>query len=136
MTALSNICERRHGLHSSVCDTKSKTLFGMLRRVCTIYNYSDAFYTSADNDLMHGECQGKTSSPPSWAIYTITLPRALGFFNPGITLQCVEGERSVHCPTYMFVNEKDMGMGSAWDEKCDGEIPEPMAKFRKATHVW
>ena len=33
---------------------------------------------------MHGGCQGKTTSSPSWVIYTISMIRDLGKFNPGV----------------------------------------------------
>ena len=46
ITALSNICERLHGLPPSACETKIKTLFGMLRHVCTAYGDSEDFYTA------------------------------------------------------------------------------------------
>ena len=68
ITYLSNICERRHGLTKTPCVTKSKTVFEMLRRVRTVYGESEDFYTAVTNDmsdLLHGECQGKTSSSPS-----------------------------------------------------------------------
>ena len=68
----------------------------MLRRVRTAYGESDGYYTSVGDDLLHGECQGKTSSPSSWAIYTITLIRALVKFNPGIKVKCVEAIHTVH----------------------------------------
>ena len=56
----------------------------------------------------HGECQGKTSSPPSWAIYTISMLRALGILNPGVNIQCVEGIHTIHRLSNMFVDDKDM----------------------------
>ena len=89
---LLNICDSQHGLPSSACKTKSKTLFGMFRYFCTVYGDSDDFYTSVRNYVMRGKYQWKTSSLPSWEIYTITLLQALGKFNPGIIVQCVEGD--------------------------------------------
>ena len=112
LTYLSNICERRHGLPKTACETKSKAVFGMLRKVHTTFGASDAFYTSVADDLIHGECQGKTSSPPSWAIYTITLLQALGKFNPGVKIACVEGITSVQRLADIFVNDKDMWTAS------------------------
>jgi hypothetical protein len=73
ITYLSNVCERRHGLPKNACVAKGKTVFKMIRKVRTANGESYAFYTSVGNDLVHGECQGKTSSPPSWEIYTISM---------------------------------------------------------------
>ncbi len=73
LTYLSNISERKYGLPKSACVTKSSAVFEMERRVRTAFGVSAAHYTSTVTDLMHGECQGKTSSPPSWAILTIAL---------------------------------------------------------------
>ena len=108
----------------------------MLRHVRTAYGDSEDFYTSVGDDLMHGECQGKTSSPPSWAIYTITLIRALGRFNPGITVQCVEFKRLVHRLADCFVDDTDMWTGSSQVEETDEEIPELLQKFRTAAQAW
>ena len=63
---------------------------------------------SEGDDLMIGEFQGKTPSPPSWSIYTITMLEALGKFNPGVSIKCVEGERIVHHLADMFVYDCDM----------------------------
>ena len=57
---------------------------------------------------MHGEYQGKTSSPPSWVIYNISTLRALGKFNLGVNIQCVEGIHTIHQLADMFVDHKDM----------------------------
>jgi hypothetical protein len=54
----------------------------------------------------------KTSTPPSWAIYTITMLRAMRKFNPGISIECVEGERSVQRLADMFVDDCDMWTAS------------------------
>ena len=108
LTYMSGLCERRHGLPKNACIEKGKTVFERLRRVRTAYGESDGYYTSVGDDLLHGECQGKTSSPPSWAIYTITLIRALAKYNPGITVQCVEAMHIVHRLADMFVDDKDM----------------------------
>ena len=43
LTYLSNICERCHGLPKTACETKSKAVFGMLRKVRATYGASDAF---------------------------------------------------------------------------------------------
>ena len=67
----------------------------MLRKVHMEYRASDDFYTLVGEDLMNGECQGKTLSPASWEIYTIPLLRALGNYNPGMTVACVEGIKEV-----------------------------------------
>jgi len=136
ITALSNICERRHGLPPSACETKSKTLFGMLRHVRTAYGDSEEFYTSVGEDLMHGECQGKTSSPPSWAIYTISLLRALGRFNPGITVSCVENELNVHRIADLFVDDKDMWTEARSGVDEDDELSTLMEDFKKAAQAW
>ena len=77
LTYMSSMSERRYGLPVSACRTKGAAIFEMQRHVRTAYGESSNSYTSTTNDLMHGECQGKTSSPPSWAIYTITLLKAL-----------------------------------------------------------
>ena len=85
---------------------------------------SNEDYTSVGDDLMHGECQGKTSSPPSWDIYTITMLRAMKKFNPGISIESVEGERTVYHLADMFVDDFDMWTASTRDdsitevEKC------------------
>ena len=96
----------------NACIAKGTTFFEMLRRVRTAYGESAGYYTSVGDDLLHGECQGKTSSPPSWAIYTITLICVLAKFNPGIKVQCVEAIHIVHHLADMFVDEKDMGTES------------------------
>ena len=96
ITYLSNVCERRHGLPKNACVAKGNKVFQMLCKVRTAYGESDAFYTSVGDNLMHGECQGKTSSPPSWAIYTIGMLRDLGKFNPGVNIKCVEGIHTIH----------------------------------------
>ena len=57
---------------------------------------------------MHGECQGKTSSPPSWEIYTISMLRDLGKFNPGVNIKCVEGIHTIHRLADMSVDDKNM----------------------------
>ena len=108
ITYLSNVCERRHGLPKNACVAKGKTVFEMLRKVRTAYGESDAFYTLVGYDLMHGECQGKTSSPPSWAIYTISMLRALGKLNLGFNIKCVEGIHTIHILVNMFVDDKDV----------------------------
>ena len=88
------------------------------------YGESDEYYTSVVDDLMHGECEGKTSSPPSWAIYKIIMLRAMKKFNPGISIECVEGERTVHRLADMFMDDCDMWTASTRDdsitevEKC------------------
>ena len=107
----------------------------MLRRVRTAYGESDDFYTSVGEDLMHGECQGKTSSPPSWAIYTITMLRALAKFNPGVSISCVEGERTVHRLADMFVDDKDMWTASTQPEN-PREIDDMLTDFRRAAQAW
>ena len=77
LTYLSSMSEQRYRLPVSACRTKGAAIFEMQRHVRTAYGESSNSYTSTTNDLMHGECQGKTSSPPSWAIYTIALLKAL-----------------------------------------------------------
>jgi hypothetical protein len=85
---------------------------------------------------MHGECQGKTSSPPSWAIYTISLLRALGRFNPGITVSCVENELNVHRIADLFVDDKDMWTEARSGVDEDDELPTLMEDFKKAAQAW
>ena len=135
LTYMSSLCERRHGLPKNACIAKGKTVFEMLRRVRTAYGESDGYYTSVGDDLLHGECQGKTSSPPSWAIYTITLIRALAKYNPGITVQCVEATHIVHRLADMFVDDKDMWTQSlapgAQDEKM-----QLLTSFQRAAQAW
>ena len=111
-------------------------MFEMLRKVCNAYGASNDFYTSVGEDLMHGECQGKTSSPPSWAIYTITLIRALGKFNKGITVSCVEGITEVTRLADVFVDDKDMWTASRKVEHDDDEMVEMMMEFSKAAQAW
>ena len=77
LTYLSNINELRYGLPKEACIVKGSAVFEMRRNVRTAYGDSSNYYTSTDTDLMHGECQGKTSSPPSWALYMIIPLRAL-----------------------------------------------------------
>ena len=110
ITYLSNICERRHRLPKNACVAKGKTVFEMIRKVRTAYRESDAFYTSVGDNIMHGECQGKTSSPPKWEIYTISILRTLCQFNPGVNIQCVEGIHAIHRLADMFVDDKDKDM--------------------------
>ena len=62
----------------------------MMRKVHMEYRASYDVYTLVSEDLMNGECQGKTLSPASWDIYTIPLLRALENYNPGMTVACVE----------------------------------------------
>ena len=47
-----------------------------------------------------------------WAIYTISMLRALGKFNLGVTVQCVEAIHSRHRIADMFVDNKDMWIES------------------------
>ena len=113
ITYLLNVCERRHELPKNSCVAKGKKVFEMLCKLISAYGESDAYYTSVGDDLMRGECQGKTSSPPSWAIYTISMLRALGKFTPGVNIQCVKGIPTIHRLADMFVDDKDM-----WTESC------------------
>ena len=135
ITYLSNVCERRHGLPNNACVTKGNTVFEMLRKLRTDYGELDAFYTSVGDDLMHGECQGKTSSPPSWEIYTISMLRALGKFNPGVNIKCVEGIHTIHRLADMFIDNKDM-----WTESSDDGSPNEKATlmndFRWVAQAW
>ena len=134
ITYLSNVYERLHGLPKNACVAKGNTVFEMLRKVRTAYGESDAFYTSVIDDLMHGGCQGKTSSPPSWAIYTISMLRALSKFNPRVNIQCVEGIHTIHRMADMFVGDKDM-----WTESSDNGLRNEkynlMNDFRQAAQV-
>ena len=66
---------------------------------------SQGSYTSTPNDLLHGECQGKTSSPPSWAILTISLLKALKHFNHGVTIADVTHNNPVTRVADMFVDD-------------------------------
>ena len=91
----------------------------MLRRVRKSYGESDKYYTSFGEDTMHVECQGKTSSPPSWVIYTITMLCALAKFNPSVSILCVEGKRTVHRLADMFVDDKDMWKASTRSETSE-----------------
>ena len=84
---------------------------------------------------MHGECQGKTSSPPSWAIYTISMLRALGKFNPGVNIKCVEGIHTIHRLADMFVDDKDMWTESS-DSGTSNEKAKLMTDFRRAAQAW
>jgi hypothetical protein len=135
ITYLLNVCVCRHGLPKNACVAKGMTVFEMLRKVRTAYGESDAFYTSVGDDFMHGEFQGKTSSPPSWAIYTISMIRALGKFNPGVNIKCVEGIHTIHRLADMFVDDNDM-----WTESSDNsslnEKTNPMNDFRRAAQAW
>ena len=132
ITYLSNVRERRHGLPKNACVAKVKTFFEMLRKVRTAYGESDAFYTLVGDNLMHGEFQGKTSSPPSWAIYTTSMLRALGKFNPGVNIQCVEGIHTIHRLADMFVDNKDM-----WsDDGSRNEMANLMNDFCRAAQAW
>ena len=108
LTYLSNISERKYGLPKSACVTKSSAVFEMERRVRTAFGVSAAHYTSTVTDLMHGECQGKTSSPPSWAILTISLLKTLQRINPGITITNVQGNTPVSRVADMFVDDCDL----------------------------
>ena len=135
ITYLSNVCERRHGLPKNACVAKGKTVFEMLRKVRTAYGESDTFYTSVGDDLMHGECQGKTSSPPSWAIYTISMLRVLGKFNPGVNIKCVEGIHTIHRLADMFVDNKDMWTESS-DDGSSNEKATLMTDFQRAAQAW
>ena len=114
---------------------KGKTVFNMMRKVHTAYGESDDLYTSVGEDLMHGECQGTNSSPSSWAIYTIRMLRALGKFNPGVTVRCVEAIKVIHRLADFFVDDVDM-----WTESnASGdkeEIMKLLNNIRKASQAW
>ena len=58
----------------------------------------------------------KNPPPPSWAIYTIKMLRAMKKFNPGISIEFVEGERTVHRLADMFVDDCDMWTASTRDD--------------------
>ena len=82
--------------------------------------------------MMHGECQGKTSSPPSWALYTVTLLRALRRFNPGVTISDVQEQNPIHRVADMFVDDCDL-----WTELAtDATEEELVESFRKAAQSW
>lgn len=81
---------------------------------------------------MHEECQGKTSSPPSWAIYTITLLKALKHFNPGATIVDVTGGNDVSRVANMFVDDCDMW--TAISEQAAEE--EPIKTLTRAAQAW
>ena len=132
ITYLSNISERRYGLPSTACKAKGGGSFNMRRHIRTAFGESAAFYTSVGDDLMHGECQGKTSSPPSWAIYTITLLRALKRFNPGITISNVEGDSSVSRVADMFVDDCDLWTAPT-DDPSEAAL---VSTFTKAAQAW
>jgi hypothetical protein len=73
--------------------------------------------------------------PPSWAIYTITMLREMRKFNPGITIECVEGERTVHRLADMFVNDCDMWKASTRDEIIT-KVDKMLTDFKQAAQAW
>ena len=79
---------------------------------------------------MHGECQGKTLSPPSWALYTIPLLNALQRFNPGISISNVKGGSTVSRGADMFVDDCDM-----WTSLPQPGKEELMETFSKAAQA-
>ena len=84
------------------------------------------------NDLVHGECQGKTSSPPSWAIYTIALLKALKQYNPGVSITNVEGQNKISRVADMFVDDCDL-----WNSLPMGDTERELVdQFTKAAHAW
>ena len=132
ITYLSNISERRYGLPKNACKTKGSAIFEMKRHVRTAFGDSAHFYTSTDNDLMHGECQGKTSSPPSWTIFTITLLRALKHYNPGIQIESVDGSVTIQRVADMFVDDCDL-----WTSLPPDSSEEDLVKrFTIAAQSW
>ena len=132
ITYLSSLNERRYGLPKSACVVKGCTVFEMRRHVRTAYGDSKRFYRSTNDDLMHGECQGKTSSPPSWAIYTITLLRALKRFNPGVKIADVNGAHGIQRVADMFVDDCDLWTALAPDASED----ELIEAFQTAAQAW
>ena len=130
ITYMANINERRYGLPKEACVTKGSAIFEMKRHVRTAFGDSEGYYTSTATDLMHGECQGKTSSPPSWALYTIPLLRALRRFNPGVSISDVERKNSVSRGADMFVDDCDM-----WTMVPGGSEEELVRAFGKAAQA-
>ena len=61
--------------------------------------------------------------------------RALSKFNPGVSILCVEGERTVHRLADMFVDDKDMWTASNQTENS-GEIDDMLSDFRRAAQAW
>ena len=108
ITYMSSLNERRYGLPKLACVVKGSVIFEMRRHIRTAFGDSAEFYRSTEQDLLHGECQGKTSSPPSWAIYTISLLRALKKFNPGVTIADISGNHAVTRVADMFVDDCDL----------------------------
>ena len=132
LTYLSSMSERRYDIPVSACRTKGAAIFEMQRHVRTAYGESSNSYTSTTNDLMHGECQGKTSSPPSWAIYTITLLKALKQYNPGVSITNVEGQNKISRVADMFVDDCDL-----WTSLPMGDTERELVdQFTKAAQAW
>ena len=61
--------------------------------------------------------------------------QALGKFNPGVNIQCVEGIHIIHRLANMFVDDKDMWKKSSEDESLNANA-NLMNDFRRATQAW
>ena len=132
ITYLSSLNERRYGLPPSACAVKGSVVFEMRRHVRTAFGDSSAFYTSTEDDLLHGECQGKTSSPPSWGLYTVILLRALKKINPGVSLSDISGSHTVSRVAGMFVDDCDL-----WTSlPSDATEADLIHTFGKAAQAW
>ena len=132
LTYLSNISERKYGLPKSACVTKSSAVFGMQRHVRTAYGDSKGSCSSMPGDLLHGECQGKTSSPLSWAMLKISLLKTLRKYNPGIKIADVTNNSIVHRVADMFVDDCDL-----WMALPEGSTEEQLLDaFATAAQSW
>ena len=56
-------------------------------------------------------------------------------FNPGISIECVEGERTVHRLADMFVDDCDMWTASTRDDSIT-EVEKMLADFKRAAQAW
>ena len=61
--------------------------------------------------------------------------RALGKFNPGVNIKCVEGIHTSHRLADMFVDDKDMWKESS-DNGSSNEKSKLMNDFRRAAQAW
>ena len=60
--------------------------------------------------------------------------RALGKFNPVVSISCVEGEQTVCRLTDMFVGDKDMWTSCTRSDTSE-EFDDMLADFRRAAHA-
>ena len=75
------------------------------------------------------KAQGKTSSQARWVIDTISLLCALGKFNPGVTVACVEGIPEVKRLADALFDDKDMWTSSRVTEHHADEMIDMMSDF-------